>query len=113
MAARSKRVRHDGVEAGSGNVFADLGLPDADERLCKARLAERIAQLLAARDLSQAAAAAVLGVDQPKVSKLLRGRLSEFSTDRLLRFLTALSQDVEIVVRDARRRRGRLRVVAV
>jgi len=107
-------VTRDAVAASSGNVFADLGLPDADERLCKARLAQRIADLLTARDLSQAAAAAILGVDQPKVSKLLRGHLSEFSTDRLFRFLIALDQDVEIVVRGAKRSRGRgrLRVVA-
>lgn len=116
MAAHLKRrgLTRDAVTASGGNIFADLGRPDADELLCKARLAERIGELLAARDLSQSAAAALLGIDQPKVSKLLRGRPSEFSTDRLFRFLTALDQDVEIVVRASRRSRGggRLRVAA-
>ncbi len=102
------------MEASSGNVFADLGLPEADERQCKAQLAERIADLLAARKLSQAAAAALLGIDQPKVSKLLRGHLGEFSTERLFRFLLALDHDIEIVIRRAPRSRrpGRLRVIA-
>lgn len=113
-APKRRRLTRDPVAPSAGNVFADLGLADADALLCKARLAERIGALLAARALSQAAAAALLGIDQPKVSKLLRGRLSEFSTDRLFRFLTALDQDVEIVIRASRRARGggRLRVAA-
>jgi len=113
---RSERVVSDPryVEASSGNVFADLDLPDAEERLCKAHLAQHIATLLTRRRLTQAAAAALLGIDQPKVSKLLAGRLVEFSTDRLLRFLTTLDQDVEIVVRGKAHRRGpgRLSVAA-
>jgi len=95
----------------SGNVFADLGLPAAGERLLKAQLASQIARLIADRKLTQRAAAAILGVDQPKVSHLLHGRLAGFSADRLLTWLTALGQDVEIIVRTpSRRRAGRLRV---
>ena len=94
------------VEAGSGNVFADLGVPDADEALAKAELARRICAILSERKLTQARAAAVLGIDQPKVSALVRGKLDRFSTSRLFRFLNALGQDVEIVVRPRRRRKG-------
>lgn|SRR5574341_347263 len=95
----------------SGNVFADLGLPDAEDRLLKAQLAARIARIIARRKLTQGAAAKLMGVDQPKVSHLLHGRLAGFSSDRLLAWLTALGQDVDIVVRTpARRRPGRLRV---
>jgi len=97
----------------SGNVFADLELPGAEERLLKARLAAEIASAIAGRKLTQAAAAELMGIDQPKVSHLLHGRLAGFSTDRLLTWLTALGRDVEIVVRTpARRRTGRLRVRA-
>ena len=78
------RVR--AVEASSGNVFADLEVPDADATLAKAKLAERIGAILAARKLTQAQAAAVLGIDQPKVSALIRGKLDGFSTERLFRF---------------------------
>lgn len=87
------------VEESSGNVFADLGYPNAEEALTKSRLAQRIAEILKRKRLTQAQAADLLGIDQPKVSKLLRGKLREFSTDRLFRFLNALDQDVEIVVK--------------
>jgi len=98
---------------GSGNVFADLGLPNADERLAKAELARAIAKTIEARQLSQREAAELLGVDQPKVSHVLNGRLNGFSTERLLRFLTCLGRDVEIrVKRGAARRRGCLKIVA-
>lgn len=102
------------IERGSGNVFADLGRADAEEVLLKARLAQHIAAVIAERRLTQAGAADLLDIDQPKVSKLLRGRLSEFSTDRLFRFLTALDQDVEVVIRakPRTRKRGSLTVVA-
>jgi predicted XRE-type DNA-binding protein len=89
----------------SGNVFADLGLKNPEERLAKAELAVRIAAAIKARKLTQVAAAEVCAIDQPKISKLLRGDLYGFSTDQLLRFLTALGQDVEIIVRDRPRRR--------
>lgn len=90
------------VEASSGNVFADLELPDANLALANAELARRIGALLVERKLTPAPAAAVLGIDQPKVSALVRGKLRGFSTDRLFRFLNALGQDVEIVVRPRR-----------
>lgn len=88
------------VRASSGNLFADLGRPDAEEALTRVRLAQQIAEIIERQGLNQTDAAALMGLDQPKVSALVRGRLSGFSTDRLLRCLTALGQDVEIVVRD-------------
>src|SRR6185436_10633903 len=94
------------VTRGSGNVFADLDLPDAPERLAKAELAHLIAELIAERGLTQTAAAAILGVDQPKISALTRGRLADFSTDRLMYFLTLLGRDIEIVVRPCGRGNG-------
>jgi predicted XRE-type DNA-binding protein len=103
------------VVEGSGNVFADIGLPNPDERLAKAELAIRISSTIRARRLTQARAARMLKIDQPKVSRLLRGRLSGFSTERLMHFLTLLGRDVEIVIKapPRSRRQGRLRVVAV
>jgi predicted XRE-type DNA-binding protein len=91
----------------SGNVFKDLGVPAPEEALAKAELTAKIAEIIASRKLTQAAAAELLGVDQPKVSALLRGRLVGFSTDRLLKFLTALGRDVEIVIRPRRDAKGR------
>jgi predicted XRE-type DNA-binding protein len=108
MAKAIKKVQ------GSGNVFADIGLPNPEERLAKADLAIRIASTIRARRLTQARAARILKIDQPKVSRLLRGRLSGFSTERLMHFLTLLGRDIEIVVKAAprSRRQGRLRVTA-
>jgi predicted XRE-type DNA-binding protein len=102
------------VKVSSGNVFRDLELPSPDEALAKAELAARIAALIARRGLTQAAAARILGIDQPKVSALLRGRLAGFSTERLMRFLTALGSNVQIVIHDRPRARGpgHLEVVA-
>lgn len=96
-----------------GNVFADLGLPNAEELLAKADLAIQITRIIEARGLTQAQAADILGVDQPKVSALVRGRLSGFSLERLTRFLNALGNDVEIVIRPkpASRDQATLRVV--
>lgn len=91
----------------SGNVFADVGLKDPEERLAKAELAVRIGAIVKARKLTQQAAAEALGIDQPKISKLVRGELYGFSTDQLFRFLMALGQDVEIIVRKPTRRRAR------
>jgi predicted XRE-type DNA-binding protein len=94
-ATRSERITY---TAGSGNVFADLGRPDAAEALLKADLARQISRIIRERELTQTAAAKLLGVDQPKVSALLRGRLSGFSLDRLVRYAAALDQEVRIVV---------------
>jgi predicted XRE-type DNA-binding protein len=102
------------VEASSGNVFADLGLPDAEELLAKSRIVYRICDIIAERKLTQEQAAEILGVDQPKISALMRGKLSGFSTDRLFRFLNALDRDVEIVIKKKphSRRRAQVRVLA-
>lgn len=98
----------------SGNVFEDLGLDGAEELAAKAELASQIARAIAGLKITQVEAGKLLGIDQPKVSALVRGQLSQFSTDRLLRFLTVLGTDVEIVLRDHRGARspGHLRVVA-
>ncbi len=85
-------------EVGSGNVFADVGLPDPDTALAKAKLARQITAIIEERGWTQTEAAAVLGIDQPKVSNLIRGRLGDFATERLLRFLTRLDRDVDITV---------------
>jgi predicted XRE-type DNA-binding protein len=86
----------------SGNVFEDLQVPAPSEALGKSELAAIIAATLRSRRLTQTAAAQLLGIDQPKVSELLRGRLPRFSTERLLVFLLRLGRDVDIVVRGAR-----------
>ena len=86
----------------SGNVFEDLRVEEPVEALAKSELAALIARALRARRLTQIAAAKVLGIDQPKVSELMRGRLTRFSTERLMTFLTRLGRDVEIVVREPR-----------
>jgi predicted XRE-type DNA-binding protein len=101
------------VTPGSGNVFADIGVPDPEEALAKAQLASRIREIVRQQRLTQVAAAAVMGIDQPKVSALLNGRLTSFSSERLMRLLTKLGQDVEIVVRSKprSRQRGRIRVI--
>jgi predicted XRE-type DNA-binding protein len=108
-----KREAEIPVTESSGNVFADMGLPEAEEELTKAQLASHIRQAIKRRRLTQAAAAALMGVDQPKVSALLNGRLANFSSERLMRLLTAIGQDVEITVRAKPRNRahGRIRVV--
>jgi predicted XRE-type DNA-binding protein len=90
------------LEAGSGNVFADIGLPNAEEHLIKAQLVYRIDGLMKARGLKQVDAAKLFGARQPDVSKMLRGDFRQFSVERLLRFLVALDQDVEIVVKPHR-----------
>ena len=98
----------------SGNVFRDLGLPDAEELLVKAELARRISELLEDREITQAEAARLLGTQQTEVSQLLRGELSAFSIDHLIRFLNALGRDVQIVVdkQPAPGERGSLTVAA-
>ena len=102
------------VTRGSGNVFADLGLPNPEERLAKAQLAYAIQKAIDERGLTQREAATLMGIDQPKVSHILRGRLADFSTERLMKFLTGLGRDVEIVVKPSprSRKKGRLRVAA-
>ena len=95
------------VETGSGNVFADLGLPDADDHLLKAQLVSRIDGIIRRRKLTQAKAGELLGLSQPDVSRLLRGHFRDFSLERLLRLLMALDRDVEIVIRRKPKSRAR------
>jgi len=96
----------------SGNVFADLRLPKPDDLLAKAELTAKIIEEIQRRRLTQSQAAAILGIDQPKVSALKQGHLSSFSLERLMRFLVLLGQDVEITVKQRRKPRvaARLRV---
>jgi predicted XRE-type DNA-binding protein len=103
--------RDDAIHRSSGNVFADIGAADAEERLAKAELSRIIRRTIAERELKQAQVAALLGVTQPDVSDLVRGRLRRFGMERLQRFLTLLGMDVEVrVMPKSNRRRGRLKV---
>jgi predicted XRE-type DNA-binding protein len=95
----AKRKTHIPVTASSGNVFADLGFAEPEEELTKAQLASHIRRILKRRRLTQVKAAELMGIDQPKASALLNGRLANFSSGRLMRFLSALGHDVGIVVR--------------
>lgn len=101
------------VTPSSGNVFADLGFAEPEMELTKAELASHIRHIIRRRRLTQVAAAALMGIDQPKVSALLNARLGNFSTDRLMRLLNALGQDVEIVIRERPNtlEKGRTRVI--
>ncbi len=94
------------VVRSSGNVFADMGLPDAVELDTKARLGATINLIVEEHHLTQTEVAAALGVNQPKVSALLHYKLEGFSVERLMHFLVALGQDVEIVVKDKPRSRS-------
>lgn len=89
------------VREGSGNVFADLDLPDAEERYAKAAISRLISREIRERGLTQAQAAELLGTTQPKVSAVMRGQLAGFSMDRLFRFLTALGMNVRVEVEPA------------
>ncbi|MCY3625865.1 MAG: helix-turn-helix transcriptional regulator [Candidatus Dadabacteria bacterium] len=101
------------VERGSGNVFADLGHPEAEVHLLKAELVTRIDEIIRRRKLKQVDAAKLLGLSQPDVSRLLRGNFRDYSVERLLRLLTVLGRDVEIVIREPRsKRQGRLSIGA-
>jgi predicted XRE-type DNA-binding protein len=93
-----------GYEKGSSNVFKDLGLPNAEEHLVKAQLVFKIDSIMKERRLKQVEAANLFGIRQPDVSKMLRRDFRQFSVERLLRFLVALGQDVEIVVKPHRDR---------
>jgi len=97
-------------EPSSGNVFADLGLAEADEHLIKAGLVVKIDRTIRQRRLTQAAAAELMGIDQPKVSAMLAGQFRGYSVERLMRFLVAMGHDVEIVVKARKRGTAELRV---
>ncbi len=93
-------------EKSSGNVFADLGLSKPEDRIAKAELARQISKIISRQKLTQEAAAELLGIDQPKVSALLRGKMAGFSLERLIRLLNVLGRDVEIVVKPKPSRRA-------
>ena len=112
---RRKSVTTLGVERSSGNVYADLGVADADQMLVKAELTAAISSIISARGLKQAEAARLVGLTQPKLSNLLRGHFHGVSERQLIDCLTRLGRDVEIVVRATPRSRslGRLSIVVV
>ncbi|HKR11045.1 MAG TPA: helix-turn-helix transcriptional regulator [Pyrinomonadaceae bacterium] len=93
---RKSKTQDEKIEVSSGNVFADLGLEDSEELLLKAKLVNRISQLLEKKGWTQAQTAERIGLDQPKVSRLLRGQLSGFSADRLFAILNRLGHSVEV-----------------
>jgi predicted XRE-type DNA-binding protein len=116
MASRSAKTAKScdaAITRGTANVFADLGYADAEERQTKLRLAFAINDVIARRRLTQAAAAEKLGINQPKVSALANYKLDGFSVERLMTFLTALDQDVEIVIRKKPRSRALARISVV
>jgi predicted XRE-type DNA-binding protein len=96
---REKKTEPEKVDAGSGDVLVDLGFPDADERRLRVQLAMRLNELIASRRLTQAGAAKLFGIPQPHISELKHYKLSRFSSERLLRFVTLLDRDVEIIIR--------------
>jgi len=108
-----RKNRPTAITRGSGNVFADLGFEDAEERQTKLRLAYAINAVIAERRLTQHAAAARLNVNQPKISALRNYKLEGFSVERLMAFLTALDRDVEIVIRRKPRSRAAARISVV
>jgi predicted XRE-type DNA-binding protein len=104
--SRKKKSDRPRFEFGSGNVFADIGVANPKEALAKSRLAQEISALIADAGLTQMAAAKILGIDQPKVSNLMRGRLKDFSMSRLFEFLNKLGQDIQISVHPARKKQS-------
>lgn len=98
------------VTESSGNVFADLGLPNAEQELVKAQLTLQIYRIIKKRGMTQTKTAKILGIKQPHVSLLMRNRAGTFSVGRLMEFLTALGQDVEVTVRPTRREHGEMSV---
>ena len=97
-------------EISSGNVFADIGIKDPADALAKAELARKIASIIKHRHLIQADAAQLLGIDQPNISRLLRGQLKDYSMERLLHFLLRLDRDIEIVILKRPRSRQQSRI---
>jgi predicted XRE-type DNA-binding protein len=96
---KAKKIETETVDAGSGDVLVDLGFPDADERRLRVQLAMRLNELIADRGLTQARAAKLFGIPQPHISELKHYKLSRFSSERLLHFVTLLDRDVEIIIR--------------
>lgn len=99
------------VETSSGNVYADLGLPDAEEMLVKAQLAQKIAEIMKSRRLTQVAAAELFGMSQPKLSGLLRGQFRGISETKMLDCLNKLGRDIQIVVAKSDQKTGTVKVI--
>ncbi len=108
--APKKTTRPIPITESSGNVFADLGLPNAEQELVKAQLTLQIYRIIKQRGFTQTETAKTLGIKQPHVSLLMRNRAGTFSVGRLMEFLTALGQDVEVMVRPTRREHGEMSV---
>src|ERR1700730_10112967 len=115
MKTKSKKTRSRivSVTESSGNVFADLGLPNPEQELLKAQLTLQIYTILKGSGMTQVEIAKILGVHQPQVSLLMRNRTGNFSVGRLMKFLTSLRQDVKITVRPSRKEHGALSVVSL
>ena len=111
--AKASKGKARAITRGSGNVFADLNFPDAEERQTKLRLAFALNTIMDEQGLTQAAAAERLGLNQPKVSALRNYRLEGFSVERLMSLLNALDQDIEIVIRAKPRSRAAARISVV
>lgn len=108
-----KTTKNIDYEVSTGSVYADLGFADAGEMLAKARIVAQISRIIQARKLTQVQAAELLGIDQPKVSALLRGHFKGYSQERLIGFLTKLGMDVEIVIRPRAKKRQSAGAVSV
>jgi len=109
----AKQKQETVIERGSGNVFTDLGFDNADEMLAKAKLVRAIAETMDTIGVTQVELAGMIGIDQSKVSKLLRGITDGFSSDRLMRILTRLDRDVEIIIRPKPQEEHRVAHVSV
>jgi predicted XRE-type DNA-binding protein len=113
MTSKARKTRKTArVVEGRGNVFADLGLPNPEQELLKAQLTLQIYTILKDSGMTQVEIAKILGVRQPQVSLLMRNRAGNFSVGRLMEFLTALHQDVEIIVRSTNKEHGTLTVLS-
>lgn len=110
MTRTSPKLVPKSVTDSSGNVFADLGLPNPKQELTKAELTIQLYRIIKQRGMTQAEAGRALGIKQPHVSLLMRNRAGSFSVGRLMEFLTALGQDVEIAVRPSRKEHGEMSV---
>lgn len=106
--SRTKKIT---IKEGTGNIFADLGLPNPEREQLKAHLTLQIYRLIRQRRLTQTEAGEILGIRQPHVSALMRNRSGNFSVERLMDFLTALGQDVQITVKPTRKHHGQVSVV--
>ena len=105
-------AKRQAVTYSTESAFHALNLPDADDLVLRAELMRKIGEIIAARGLTQTEAGKLMAMDQPRVSALIKGKIAKFSTDRLLKALNDLGQDIELRIKPARRGKGRLRVAA-